>query len=80
MFDLMTVQFILVLIFLMWFAFSAFAVIYWMKTPRETLDKMFDKTKGWLWWYGYLFSILLVAVCSLSFVAVFAMVIIKGIN
>ena len=59
-----------IFLFLTWQSFSVFAIIYWVKTPLNELIKIMniDKTKGFVWWYGFVYTVILVVAILLSLV------------
>jgi len=67
-----------IMVYLIWFIFSGFSIVYWMTTPRETILKIEDKTKRFLYWYGFSFSIAISAICILSFVIFLALQLHQG--
>ena len=75
------INFIIILVALLWLGFSGFAVMYWMKTPKDSLRSIAQKdgTKAWLWWYGFYFTIYLSLGFFASFVGVIAILLSRGL-
>lgn len=69
------------LLFLVFLFFSIAATIYWVQTSKEQKNQVIinDKTKLFLYWYGFFFAIFVVTVIMLSFVGVFSWILFQGI-
>jgi len=56
------------------------ASVFWMQTSSEAIAKITDKTKKFLWWYGFLFFIFVLAVIAFSFVFVMAIFVVNNLG
>lgn len=71
------IVFMFIVVFSLFILGGVVASIFWMKTSEEAISRITDKSKKFLWYYGYGFFIFIIVAMGLSFIIMLSILTLK---